>query len=731
MSIVFYPKSAQLMENLDDGKNQDPYVIIQIGKTSMKNAPHYNGGKYPRFDQKPLSFNLSGESAGMVHVVDWDGVDRQGKLQDELIGSGELNLNQLQQQGSGDITIKLAYNGTYQGTVTLSFRSGGSSSSGGSQPRANSRQRSNNKPRDPNEGKKIGQYLLQKKLGEGSYGQAYKSLDTKTNEIVCVKKIPKSKISHPMEKQMFMSEIKCMRKFTHENIIRLYDLLESGTSYYLVMQLCDQGDVRKYMEKKGVSFLKEEEAVFFLKQVAMGFAELHKGNVMHRDFKTDNLFMHESTVIIADLGFAKAGKTMTTTGCGTPIYMAPEVAEGKAYNSLVDMWSIGVTFYEMLFGGFPFNGNDAADIARKGKYYGGNNLKIPQHINRVSPECEDILKKMLTYNPNQRISWQAFFKHRLFDDNKRQKEQTYNPLGSTMAFATKTNNRFEGYRQAEPPQMIQEENDACNEMYKEGEGDMDGIEIIKEEEEEVSDTVFATIIEEEDSGHNHQQCEEINSRYRFEKEKLEFMRRVSCELQYQANKMLMPEFNNAVNDPNMMGQLNANGVPAITLASLVILKVTKTFMDYNLKSQGKNLFNQEGFEVWQSQCCFEAMTALYTAKNDELNDNWNEFMNQAQKVNWSSEDKVHIIDKLNGAIDMQMLRNVLKAKITDMSYLLDFPGFNEDMKCKIAQCIIYTHMANKVNDIFAFSDDFSSGVIFAKFEMMQFDQLKKIVESYK
>jgi len=55
--------------------------------------------------------------------------------------------------------------------------------------------------------------------------------------------------------------------------------------------------------------------------------------------------------------------------------------------------------------------------------------------------------------------------------------------------------------------------------------------------------------------------------------------------------MLMPEFNNAVNDPNMMGQLNANGVPAITLASLVILKVTKTFMDYNLKSQGKNLFN--------------------------------------------------------------------------------------------------------------------------------------------
>ena len=76
---------------------------------------------------------------------------------------------------------------------------------------------------------------------------------------------------------------------------------------------------------------------------------------MHRDFKVDNLFMHDDTVIIADLGFAKAGREMTQTQCGTPMYMAPEIFEGKTYTNLADLWSVGVSFYELLFGKFPFN----------------------------------------------------------------------------------------------------------------------------------------------------------------------------------------------------------------------------------------------------------------------------------------------------------------------------------------------------------------------------------------
>jgi serine/threonine protein kinase len=70
-----------------------------------------------------------------------------------------------------------------------------------------------------------------------------------------------------------------------------------------------------------------------LKQIAMGFRELHRHKVMHRDFKLDNLFMNDDTVVIADLGFAKAGREMTQTQCGTPLYMAPEIFAGKKYTN--------------------------------------------------------------------------------------------------------------------------------------------------------------------------------------------------------------------------------------------------------------------------------------------------------------------------------------------------------------------------------------------------------------
>jgi len=124
------------------------------------------------------------------------------------------------------------------------------------------------------------------------------------------------------------------------------------------------------------------------------------------------------------------------------------------------------------------------------------------------------------------------------------------------------------------------------------------------------------------------------------------------------------------------------------------------------------------------------MMAMYNEKNNALNQNWGDFMNRAQSVNWSPEDRHHVIDQLNTNMDMQMLRNVLKAKITDLNFLLDFPGFTEDMKCKVAACIIYTQMAMKVNQMFEYSDNFNSQLVLARFETMNLDELKKVVNSY-
>jgi serine/threonine protein kinase len=147
---------------------------------------------------------------------------------------------------------------------------------------------------------------------------------------------------------------------------------------------------------------------------------------MHRDFKVDNLFMHDDTVIIADLGFAKAGREMTQTQCGTPMYMAPEVFEGKEYTNLADLWSVGVSMYELLFGKFPFNAMSQPALLKNIKDNQGPNLEINRSTNNISNNCEDLLRRILTYDTNTRLSWEEFFNHPLFTpEGKKQQQEAY------------------------------------------------------------------------------------------------------------------------------------------------------------------------------------------------------------------------------------------------------------------------------------------------------------------
>jgi serine/threonine protein kinase len=112
----------------------------------------------------------------------------------------------------------------------------------------------------------------------------------------------KSKLNTQFLVDLLKTEVSIMQEINDEHVIHLNDFMESGSNYYLAMQLCNNGDVRQYIDKCGKSHLHEEEATFILRQIALGFKALHKINVMHRDFKTDNLFMNDNNVVIADLG---------------------------------------------------------------------------------------------------------------------------------------------------------------------------------------------------------------------------------------------------------------------------------------------------------------------------------------------------------------------------------------------------------------------------------------------
>lgn len=132
---------------------------------------------------------------------------------------------------------------------------------------------------DPNIGKKIGKYTLIKHLGSGQFGDVYRSINDQTNVEWAVKMIDKSKLAMPQLQDMLKSEVAIMQLINHRNVMHLEEFLQSKSKYYLIMQVCNNGDLRKYMEKKGVSHLEESEAVYFLQQIALGFKELHKHKV--------------------------------------------------------------------------------------------------------------------------------------------------------------------------------------------------------------------------------------------------------------------------------------------------------------------------------------------------------------------------------------------------------------------------------------------------------------------
>lgn len=113
-----------------------------------------------------------------------------------------------------------------------------------------------------------------------------------------------------------------------------------------------------------------------------GFMELRKYNVMHRDLKLSNIFLHDETIVIGDFGFAKTGKEMTGTTLGTPLTMAPEMIAGEnKYSSKTDLWSIGVIFYQLLQGSPPFFGLSLQELLNDIMKNEGDKLKFSSKIN--------------------------------------------------------------------------------------------------------------------------------------------------------------------------------------------------------------------------------------------------------------------------------------------------------------------------------------------------------------
>ncbi|XP_058483784.1 hormonally up-regulated neu tumor-associated kinase homolog A isoform X1 [Solea solea] len=252
--------------------------------------------------------------------------------------------------------------------------------------------------------KRVGNYLIGRKLGEGSFAKVREGLHAMTGEKVAVKVIDKRKA----KKDSYVTknlrrEGHIQQMIRHPNITQLLDILETENSYYLVMELCPGGNLmnRIYDKKR----LDERETQKYIRQLVLAVEHLHRAGVVHRDLKIENLLLDEQDNIkLIDFGLSNCAGILGysdpfSTQCGSPAYAAPELLSRKKYGPKVDVWSIGVNMYAMLTGTLPFTVEPFSLRALHQKMVDKEMNPLPPSL-CTAAIC--LLKKLLEPDPNKR-----------------------------------------------------------------------------------------------------------------------------------------------------------------------------------------------------------------------------------------------------------------------------------------------------------------------------------------
>ena len=208
-----------------------------------------------------------------------------------------------------------------------------------------------------------------------------------------------------------MREINIHCKLLHENIVRLYSNHEDDTHFYLIMEYVSKGTL--YQMIKINNGLEEKQAFKYFIQVVAAVNFLHENNLIHRDLKPENLLLDENDCVkLCDFGWCvELNIGNRVTFCGTFEYMAPELIKELPYNHAIDVWSLGVLLYELIHGYSPFRAQEGhcnEDYTQIFKNILRNNLKVEK---KISDDCSDLIKKLLTPDNQNRIKIKDIFRH--------------------------------------------------------------------------------------------------------------------------------------------------------------------------------------------------------------------------------------------------------------------------------------------------------------------------------
>ncbi|NXH20459.1 PLK4 kinase, partial [Bucco capensis] len=245
-------------------------------------------------------------------------------------------------------------------------------------------------------------------LGKGSFAGVYRAVSLKTGLEVAIKMIDKKAMHKVGMVQRVQNEVKIHCQLKHPSILELYNYFEDSNYVYLILEMCHNGEMSRYIKNRKKPF-SEEEARHFLRQITTGMLYLHSHGILHRDLTLSNVLLTSNMdVKIADFGLAtqlKMPHEKHYTMCGTPNYISPEIATRSPHGLESDVWSLGCMFYTLLIGKPPFDTDTVKNTLNKVVLA---DYEVPAFLSR---EAQDLIHRLLRKNPADRLSLSSVLDH--------------------------------------------------------------------------------------------------------------------------------------------------------------------------------------------------------------------------------------------------------------------------------------------------------------------------------
>ena len=261
----------------------------------------------------------------------------------------------------------------------------------------------------------MNEYSIKGTIGKGSFSKVKLGINKITGEKVAIKIIDKKKIKMNSDRERVQRELNIIKKLSHINIVKIIQIKDDKNNIYIIMEYIENNLFFYIINNKCLS---EQESSFYFFQLISVIDYIHSQGIVHRDLKPENILVTTKGLLkIIDFGlsnyFSKEGKLLSTS-CGSPSYTAPEVLLGNKYNGFaVDIWTIGVILYVMLCGNFPFEAKDDNNSLFK------KIIKCKVEYPKFIPKCaKNLLEKILTANPEKRITIDKIKEHQFYLNGK-------------------------------------------------------------------------------------------------------------------------------------------------------------------------------------------------------------------------------------------------------------------------------------------------------------------------